>query len=196
MSSKARTSKQLITAETVAAAFERGATQLSAPPSSTVVSPAAWSKAQELGVRIDRHASPVEGGDGGCERLVDPSGVTIVRGPSITLGHFAAAGTGKDVRLTDVITRQQGSPMTAGFMSFGQADAFAWRLGYDEIDYVLEGVLHITIAGRVLEGRPGDVLYVPKGSDLVFGTPNRTRVFYVTYPADWAQASAAATAGR
>ena len=47
--------------------------------------------------------------------------------------------------------------MTAGFMSFGRADAFPWRLDYDEIDYVLEGVLHITIGGRVLEGQPGDV---------------------------------------
>ncbi len=190
MASSTAPAKQLITAEVVAAAFARGARQLSAPPASTVVTPSAWSKAQELGVRIDRQR-PGHGESGGCERLVDPSGVVVVKGQSVTLGRFAAAGPDRNVALLDVVTRQQGSPMTAGFMSFGRADAFPWRLDYDEIDYVLEGVLHITIGGRVLEGHPGDVLYVPKGSELIFGTPNRTRVFYVTYPAEWAQASAA-----
>lgn len=189
MSPKAPTSKQLITAEVVAAAFERGARDLAAPPANTVVTPDAWSKAQELGVRIDRHATGGSGDAGSCERVADPSGVVLVRGPSIALGQFTAAGPGRNVGLVDVITRQQGSPMTAGFMSFGKADAFPWRLGYDEIDYVLEGVLHITIDGRVVEGKPGDVLYVPKGSSIIFGTPSQTRVFYVTYPAEWAQAS-------
>ncbi|MBL8953493.1 MAG: hypothetical protein JNK82_22145, partial [Myxococcaceae bacterium] len=28
-------------------------------------------------------------------------------------------------------------------------------------------------------------LYIPKGSRVLFGTPNRVRVFYVTYPAEW-----------
>ena len=62
-----------------------------------------------------------------------------------------------------------------------------WPLDYDEMDYVLEGVLHIGIDGRVLEGKPGDVIYLPKGSKVVFGTPSRTKIFYVTYPADWAK---------
>jgi ethanolamine utilization protein EutQ len=50
-------------------------------------------------------------------------------------------------------------------------------------------VLQITIDGRMLEGRAGDVFYIPKGSKIRFGTPWRTRVFYVTYPADWAAAA-------
>ena len=51
---------------------------------------------------------------------------------------------------------------------------------------LVEGVLRIEIAGRVLEGRAGDVFQIPKGSKIVFGTPNRVRVFYVTHPANWA----------
>jgi len=190
MSRKSPATKELITAEHVAAAFERGVRRLPAPSASTVVTPAAWSKAQELGMRIERSSSAAATPGGHCERLVDPSGVVVVRGQSVALGPFPAAGPGRNVGLVDVITREQGSPMAAGFMSFGRADAFPWRLDYDEIDYVLEGVLHITIEGRVLEGKTGDVLYVPKGSDLIFGTPNRTRVFYVTYPANWAQTPA------
>jgi ethanolamine utilization protein EutQ len=71
-------------------------------------------------------------------------------------------------------------------MAWAAADSFPWTLTYDEVDYVLEGVLQLTVEGRVIEGRPGDVLFIPKGSKVVFGTPSRTRIFYVTYPADWA----------
>ncbi len=71
-------------------------------------------------------------------------------------------------------------------MAWGREDSFPWSLDYDEIDLVLEGVLHIEMDGRTVEARVGDVVYIPKGSRIVFGTPHRTRVFYVTHPANWA----------
>ena len=106
-------------------------------------------------------------------------------------GTRPGAGPDRHIGLTDVITSRDGSPMTAGIMSWRREDSFAWSLDYHEVDLVLEGVLRITIGGRSLEGRAGDVFYIPKGSKIVFGTPNRTRVFYVTYPADWAAAASA-----
>jgi ethanolamine utilization protein EutQ len=123
--------------------------------------------------------------------VVDKSGLVLVRGETVKLSRFPGAGPDKHVGLADVITARDGSPMTAGIMSWGREDSFPWSLDYDEVDLVLEGVLQITIEGRVLEGRAGDVFYIPKGSKIVFGTPWRTKVFYVTYPADWTAASAA-----
>ena len=183
----------LITAEVVATEFASGRFRIAAPRGKAIITPAAWSKGRELGVTFDQtegatHATPLTGDCGSCERTVDPSGVVVVRGQSVKLGQFSAAGPGKRVGLTDVVTGKDRSPMTAGFMGWGQADSFPWKLDYDEVDYVLEGVLQITIDGRVLEGKPGDVLFLPKGSQVIFGTPSRTRIFYVTYPADWASA--------
>jgi ethanolamine utilization protein EutQ len=156
----------------------------------------AWSRASALGLTIDlvgsaSAPSPVAASDAGsCERVTDPSGLTLVRGRSVQLGKFTGAGPNKHIGLTDLITSRDGAPMTAGIMSWSRDDSFPWKLDYDEVDLVLEGVLQITINGRTLEGGPGDVFYIPKGSAIVFGTPSRTRVFYVTYPADWAAASA------
>lgn len=179
--------KRLITAEEVEAAHAAGARRLAAGRGEAIVTPAAWSRARELGVTIDR-----DGGSGATaapsERAADPSGVVLVRGRSVELGRFADAGPDRNVGLADVVTGKDRSPMTAGFMAWSRADAFPWTLTYDEIDYVLEGVLQITVEGRVIEGRPGDVLFIPKGSRIVFGTPSRVRIFYVTYPADWAGA--------
>ena len=122
---------------------------------------------------------------------MDPSGLVLVRGRSVRLGAFTGAGPDKNIGLLDLVTGSDGSPMTAGIMSWSRADSFAWSLDYDEVDLVLEGVLSIEIDGRKFEGKVGDIFYVPKGSKIVFGTPSRTRVFYVTYPANWAGAATA-----
>ncbi len=121
------------------------------------------------------------------ERTVDPSGVTVVRGRGLRLDPFPAAGPGKNVKLTDVVTGADRSPMSAGFMAWRREDSFAWTLDYDEVDLVLEGTLEITVGDRKVRAGEGDVVFIPKGSAIVFGTPHRVRIFYVTYPAAWAK---------
>lgn len=90
-----------------------------------------------------------------------------------------------DVRLEDVITAQHGSPMAAGFMSLHKG-SFPWTLTYDEIEFVIEGELHITTEKGTVVGKPGDVIYIPKGTKISFGTPQWAKFLYVTYPAEWA----------
>lgn len=196
--------KRIITDEIVEEEFAAGHRRISAPPARTVVTPSAWARARELGVVFDHGGtapalpepratttkpdrSPAD--QGHAERVVDPSGLVVVRGRSVRLGTFDGAGPDKHVGLLDLVTGGDGSPMTAGIMSWGREDSFPWVLDYDEIDLVLEGVLRIEIDGRTLEGKAGDVFYIPKGSRIVFGTPSRTRVFYVTYPANWTGAA-------
>jgi ethanolamine utilization protein EutQ len=190
--------KRVITAEFVAVEFEAGRKRIAAPRGTTVITPAALSRAHELGLTFDESAAgtppataAAEQDSGSCQRLVDPSGLVLVRGKSVRLGRFAGAGADRHVGLTDLVNGRDGSPMTAGIMSWGRDDSFPWTLDYDEVDLVLEGTLRIEIDGRALEGRSGDVFYIPKGSRIVFGTPSRVRVFYVTYPADWAAAASA-----
>ena len=185
---------KLITGEFVASEAAAGRKRICAPRGLAVITPEAWSQAYELGVTFDQGAAPVAAAvqtTENAERTVDPSGLVLVRGDTVKLARLPGAGPDKNVGLADVITARDGSPMTAGLMSWGRADSFAWSLDYDEVDLVLEGVLQITIEGRMLEGRAGDVFYIPKGSKILFGTPWRTKVFYVTYPADWAAASTA-----
>lgn len=187
--------KRLITGEVVASEASAGRLRISAPRGLAIITPEAWTQAHELGVTFDQDPAPVAASKpvepSTAGRTVDPSGLVLVRGESVKLERFPGAGPDRNVGLADVITARDGSPMTAGIMSWGREDSFPWSLDYDEVDLVLEGVLQITIDGRMLEGRAGDVFYIPKGSKILFGTPWRTRVFYVTYPADWAAASTA-----
>jgi mannose-6-phosphate isomerase-like protein (cupin superfamily) len=158
--------KRLITAETIVAENAAGRTRLVAPARDCIVTPEAWTRAAALGVTIEQTvpAAPLPPADlsGSCERVTDASGVTLVRGQSVQLGRFSGAGPDKQIGLLDLITSKQGSPMTAGIMSWAAADSFAWSLDYDEVDYVLEGILQVKIDGRTVEGRPGDVIYIPQ----------------------------------
>ncbi len=120
------------------------------------------------------------------ERKVDSSGIILIKGQSVKLERFEDAGPEKNIRLADVVTHEDGSPIAAGIMEW-KKESFPWTLTYDEVDIVLEGTLSITIDGRTFEGHAGDMFYIPKGSSIIFGTPTRTKVFYSTYPANWAQ---------
>lgn len=199
--------KRVIHREAVDREHAAGRRTIIAPAGQCVVTPEAWTRARELGVTIDTTTSASSASSpssrsttkapplvpptdpGSAERHVDRSGVVAVRGDSVRLGRFTGAGPGKHIGLTDLITAKDGAPMTAGLMSWRKEDSFAWSLDYDEVDYVVEGELHVVIDGRTVKAGVGDVVYIPKGSRIVFGTPSRVKVFYVTYPADWAAAA-------
>lgn len=88
------------------------------------------------------------------------------------------------VHLKDVVTSADGSPMAAGYMALENGE-FPWTLTYDEIDIVLEGELVIRRGEMSARGGPGDVIFIPEGSAVTFGTPSRARFIYVTFPANW-----------
>lgn len=93
-----------------------------------------------------------------------------------------------DVRLRDLVGAEHGLPMAAGMMSLREG-SFPWTLDYDEVEYVIEGELHITTADQMVVGHPGDVIAVPKDTSITFGSPSWARFLYVTYPADWGGAA-------
>lgn len=110
-------------------------------------------------------------------------GIKVVDGSSVMFGRFDGAKE-HQVGLTDLITAQDGSSMAAGFMQW-ENGFFPWTLNYDEIDMILEGELHIRHQGETLVGKAGDVMFIPRGSSIEFGTTSHVRFLYVAWPANW-----------
>ena len=165
-----------------------------------LITPEAVDVARELGVRLVREAAatpPAPGASapsGPPPAGLPPPPLKVVRGMGLALEAFGAglATPGTEVRLRDVVTSADGSPLAAGYMTLDAAQSgpqigaeFPWTLNYDEIDVVLEGELVITRGHEVVRGGPGDVIFIPKGSRITFGTPRHTRFVYVAFPADW-----------
>jgi ethanolamine utilization protein EutQ len=110
----------------------------------------------------------------------------VVRMANVQVEPFLEGKTtpGTNVWLKDVVVTQDRSPMGAGYMSLDKGE-MEWTLTYDEIDIVLEGELVITRGAEQVRGKPGDVIYIPRGSSITFGTPNWTRFVYVVFPVNW-----------
>jgi ethanolamine utilization protein EutQ len=176
-------SRRVHTADDVLGLARQGRTELVVAPED-LVTPLARDVAAERGVRIATRVpahedvgkpphgpAPVRHVPGANVMALDPFPVDLQR-PEM------------DVRLLDVVKAEHGLPIAAGVMSL-RAGSFPWTLDYDEVQYVIEGELHITTAGQQVVGRPGDLIAVPKGSSITFATPTWAKFLYVTYPADW-----------
>ncbi|MCO5386329.1 cupin domain-containing protein [Desulfosporosinus sp.] len=109
---------------------------------------------------------------------------THVKGETVVIQPFLEAPPGQKVGLVDVIDSRVGN-LASGFMTFDHSK-LPWLLNYDEVDYVIEGEFVLEVEGQVFHAKAGDVLYIPKGSQVVFSSPTFCKIFYATYPANWA----------
>ena len=186
--------RQLFTAEDIRRlARERAETLLIAPDD--IITHEAMDVAIALGVKLIREAEstvglerekPIRINQESLPTLQNLPPLKVVRLANVQVDAFLEGKTtpGMNVWLKDVVLPQDRSPMGAGYMSLDKGE-MQWTLTYDEIDIVLEGELVITRGSEQVRGKTGDVIYIPKGSSITFGTPNWTRFVYVTFPVNW-----------
>lgn len=113
----------------------------------------------------------------------DASGLKIVRGKTVTLEDFDTGVPGNKVFYRELISKED-APMSAGFLVIDESK-FDWEMFYDEIDFIMEGTVTVTLNGKTFAANQGDVLLVPKGSKVTWGSAGYTKLFYVTFPANW-----------
>ena len=182
--------RQLFTAEDIRRlARERVETLLLAPDD--IVTHEATDTAFALGIKLIRETetgSALHRSDGPRQESSGPGlpPLKVVHMSNVQVERFLEGRTtpGTNVWLKDVVVTQDRSPMGAGYMSLDKGE-MQWTLTYDEIDIVLEGELVITRGSEQVRGKTGDVIYIPKGSSITFGTPSWTRFVYVVFPVNW-----------
>jgi len=74
----------------------------------------------------------------------------------------------------------------SGNLGFGIIDCedmdAEWFLNYDEIFYILEGNFRCIIDGEVFEGLPGDTIFLPKNTQLIYESTGKAKLFYIVQP--------------
>ena len=114
-------------------------------------------------------------------------GVQAVKVPAlaVTEAHRMDTGNpGDRVYTRDLFTLEQSPRLGVGIMEMTET-AFPWTLNYDEMDYVVEGRLDILCSGQKVSAGPGELIYIPKGSEIQFSVAGHARFLYFVYPADW-----------
>ena len=111
------------------------------------------------------------------------NGFKLVRGSGIKMEVLELenpADNGK-VQYQELIGADVDSAMNAGFMTVDQC-TFNWAVEPQELYYVVEGNMTVTVDGVPHTAYPGDCLFIQKGSKVVFSSGNtRAKVFYCTY---------------
>ena len=118
---------------------------------------------------------------------VDQSGIASIQLPKINVSEEDRLDTGNPndrVYTKDLFSLQESPRLGCGLMVMKDT-TFDWKLEYDEIDYVISGRLDILIDGRKVSAGPGEIILIPKGSQIQFSVTGDARFVYVTYPADW-----------
>ena len=114
-------------------------------------------------------------------------GVQAVKVPAITVteAHRMVTGNpGDQVYTRDLFTLEQSPRLGVGIMEMTDT-TFPWTLNYDEMDYVVEGRLDILCNGQKVSAGPGELIHIPKGSEIQFSVTGHARFLYFVYPADW-----------
>ena len=158
-----------------------------------IVTPEAMDIARDNGIELIRETQEVQLSSQNKTEIRQNSEVSaslhpvkLILSSSVIMDPFGSdiAAPGTNVRLKDVVTSADGSSMAAGYMSLDKG-VFPWKLTYDEVDIILEGNLIITRDNVSINGKPGDVIFIPKNSKITFSTDDRVRFIYVAYPSNW-----------
>lgn len=91
---------------------------------------------------------------------------------------------GETAEIAEVTGTALGTRLGTGFARFRGA-SIPWTTRYDEVILVLEGALSVTCGGVRFEAGPGDTVWLPAGTALVYESA-AALVFYAIWPADWA----------
>lgn len=114
---------------------------------------------------------------------VHENGLKVVKGSSVEMAVFDTGNPADQVFYQELISKDE-ARISAGFLEIDHS-SFDWELSYEEIDYVISGTLEITIEGKKYKAYSGDVVFVPKGSKVTWGSADKVKLFYATYPANW-----------
>ena len=123
----------------------------------------------------------------GSAKRVSKAGVASISLPSLDVRPEDRLDTGNpdhQVYTRDLLTLEESPRLGLGLMTMDKT-TFPWHLDYDEVDYVIEGRLDVISGDEVMSAGPGEISFIPKGSDIQFSVKDKARFIYVTYPADW-----------
>ena len=97
---------------------------------------------------------------------------------------FDTGISGNKVYYKEILSSKESQNIASGFIKIIDS-TFNWHLSYDEIDFIMEGDVTIKINGKEYTAYTGDIIYIPKGSDVIWSAKEYTKLLYITYPANW-----------
>lgn len=82
-----------------------------------------------------------------------------------------------------VVNRRHSTGMGAGIGVFENCH-IEWTVTYDEVLFINDGNFTLRVGDKIYRAGPGDMLWIPKDTALVYEASERVTFFYAVYPVD------------
>lgn len=112
---------------------------------------------------------------------MDPCGLLLIKGNSVRCEQISASQSEGTVGVKEVLTRRESPHLAAGIMTI-ERTSYHCLVEEDEVKYVLEGNLKVSVNEKTYICEAGDVFYIPKETRVTLTTTESVKLFYVSYP--------------
>jgi len=102
-------------------------------------------------------------------------GVCLISGRRLMTGGIRPVPVDEKVLIADALPCIDGYKLAGGCMQWENA-SFSRTVEFPEVDIIIEGELDLAVGSETLAGRPGDMLYLPKGVTVTYGTSSMVRI--------------------
>lgn len=136
-----------------------------------------------VAARISGNGRPAGVESGAAPAAAAPDGVCFVSGARLLTDAGSPAPVPEAAIVADALRCGMESKLAAGYMEWQKA-GFTRTVEFPEVAVVLEGELHLTVGGRSLAAKPGDMLYFRKGVQVAYSAPGRVRIACVNCTKD------------
>jgi ethanolamine utilization protein EutQ len=125
--------------------------------------------AVKLGTAVNRTVpAPVQ-------RDKTAQGVRIIDGQRLIKDAGGSVTVDEKALVANAIGGAKDDKLAGGYMVWEHA-SFSRQVDLPEIAVVIEGELNLNVDGTTLVGRPGDMIYFPKGAVVEYSTPSRVKL--------------------
>lgn len=90
--------------------------------------------------------------------------------------------TDRQIFLGGVLDETNSDTMSVGFGRYKKGESNAWVVTYDEVNIVTKGAFTFRTADGEYTARAGEILFITKGTWVVYEAPEYAEFIYVTYP--------------
>lgn len=99
-------------------------------------------------------------------------GFTFVKASAVLKPLGQGTGPRDGALLAEALAAAGQARLSAGYLAWEKA-SFSRSVDEPEVCVVIEGELHLTVGGRTVVAKPGDLAYLPQGTKAVYSAPGR-----------------------
>ena len=86
------------------------------------------------------------------------------------------------IYIGDVLDEARSTSMGVGYARYAHGESNAWTVSYDEALIILGGTFTVEFGKDAVTAGPGELIWLEKGTSVVYRTDTEVTLVYVTYP--------------